>query len=671
VAIRGSKNTDNSLCGFVFSGGLRKFELVRARGHVLALKLILVLNILVMISMQCSTLAQSQADQGSSLQGEPASEAAAAERLRNFVPKVLPPEVSLDHNINKVLDLAPLRQVSIDSTSAQGGNSAISIGRGPIKLEASYNEALSLDDAIALTLAHSLPIKISKESLNFQHFQFIAQAVDVLPNFSTGFNVGQALINSSTTAYNRVFSASVRYPVFQGGQVLYSTLAQYYRRKGWVASHNATINDALLDVYKKYSTLLLNRAILEIRSRAFALSESQLALNDALFQSGNGTQFAVMQSRTQLAADRQAMVSAQVALRQSAMALGFALNMPMAINIVPDIDFLAEDSIVGEDVGLPELLAQALVCRPELRQFEAFRLAAARNVQLAASGLYPSVSLFTTYTHSVASVFPAANTQALNGLANASINASISGTGTASNQALNQTASFSPTGNNLGNAGANTTVTVVAASGGNPIATTQSGSLVTSGAVAPSFASGSSAFGTGTSNINGSNTAGAGIFPGLFNTFQAGVSLVWSLSNLGSGNITSIAASRALARQALVQANQELLTVQEQVRSSYLATIAARQQIDSAASGAASTGEALRLAFLRRQAGTGTNLELIQAQRDYINALLLQAQAIVASNQAQVQLLHDTGLISRATILHGYKAGQAVTGPKSKKKKAI
>ena len=450
MAIRGSKNTDNSLCGFVFSGGLRKFELVRARGHVLALKLILVLNILVMISMQCSTLAQSQADQGSSLQGEPASEAAAAERLRNFVPKVLPPEVSLDHNINKVLDLAPLRQVSIDSTSAQGGNSAISIGRGPIKLEASYNEALSLDDAIALTLAHSLPIKISKESLNFQHFQFIAQAVDVLPNFSTGFNVGQALINSSTTAYNRVFSASVRYPVFQGGQVLYSTLAQYYRRKGWVASHNATINDALLDVYKKYSTLLLNRAILEIRSRAFALSESQLALNDALFQSGNGTQFAVMQSRTQLAADRQAMVSAQVALRQSAMALGFALNMPMAINIVPDIDFLAEDSIVGEDVGLPELLAQALVCRPELRQFEAFRLAAARNVQLAASGLYPSVSLFTTYTHSVASVFPAANTQALNGLANASINASISGTGTASNQALNQTASFSPTGNNLG-----------------------------------------------------------------------------------------------------------------------------------------------------------------------------------------------------------------------------
>jgi outer membrane protein TolC len=312
------------------------------------------------------------------------------------------------------------------------------------------------------------------------------------------------------------------------------------------------------------------------------------------------------------------------------------------------------------------LLNQTLTLRPELRQYECFRLAAARNVQLSAASLYPQASFFTAYTHSVASVFPPGNTGALNGLASATINSSLFGTGLASNTALNQAASFSPTGNNLGNSGANTTATVVAGSGGNPIATTQSGSLVTSGAVAPSFASGSAAFGSGGSNINGSNTAGAGVFPGLFNNFQAGFAVTWSLPNLGSGTITSISASRALARQAMIQANQELLLVTEQVRSSYLAALAAREQIDTVAVRLASTREALRLANLRLTTGLGTNLELIQAQRDYTDALIAQAQAIVASNQAQVQLLHDTGLISRDTILSGYRAAKPSSKPKKK-----
>ncbi|MBS1992825.1 MAG: TolC family protein [Cyanobacteria bacterium SZAS LIN-3] len=579
------------------------------------------------------------------------------ERLKDFKPKQLPPEQATDHNLNKVLDLGPLRQSALITVD----------GTRPIRLEASYNEPLSLADVLDATISHSLPIRISQESLNFQRLQFGAQVVDVLPNFSTGFSVGQAKINTVTTAYNRIFSTSLRYPVFQGGAVVYSILSQYYRQKGWTSSYRATINDALLDVYQKYTNLVLNNAIMQIRARAVAISESQLALNNAVYKSGNGTQFAIMQSRTQLAADRQALLAQQVLVRQSAMALAFALDMPMSINIVPDQDLVIEDNLFGGNLSIKDLLDRTMECRPELRQYECFRLAAARNVQVSASGLYPNVSLFTTYTHSVASVFPPGNTGALNGLANATINASLFGTGLASNTALNQTASFSPTGNNLGNSGANTTATVVAGSGGNPIATTQSGSLVTSGAVAPSFASGSNAFAAGGSNINGSNTAGAGVFPGLFNTFQSGLSLAWSLPNVGAGTVASIAASRALARQAMVQANQELLLVVEQVRGAYLNTIATREQIDTAAKGVASTGEALRLASLRLSTGLGSNLELIQAQRDYIAALITQAQAIIASNQAQVQLLHDTGLISRETILHGYQPA-TFTQKKPKKK---
>jgi outer membrane protein TolC len=141
----------------------------------------------------------------------------------------------------------------------------------------------------------------------------------------------------------------------------------------------------------------------------------------------------------------------------------------------------------------------------------------------------------------------------------------------------------------------------------------------------------------------------------VFSTLQNSFGLTWSLPNLGLNSVASIVGARALSRQALLQANQELLLVAEQVRSDYVTALSAREQIDNAAYGVDSSQEALRLAGLRLKSGYGTNLELITAQRDYINALYSQAQAIVASNLAQAQLLHDTGVLSTETLTSGYR----------------
>lgn len=261
---------------------------------------------------------------------------------------------------------------------------------------------------------------------------------------------------------------------------------------------------------------------------------------------------------------------------------------------------------------------------------------------------------------------PAANVDELSGVASGQVATAQNGAGTATNTALNQTASFSPTSNNVGTSGANTTATVVAGGGGNPIANTQSGSLVTSGAVAPSFGVNTITGAGGSSNISGANTASAGVFPGLTNTFQAGIAMSWSLPNMGTGSVTTILAARALARQAMLQSNQELSLVSGQVRADYLDAIAAREKIDSNAYGVASGAEGLRLANLRLKAGMGSNIEVIQAQRNYITALIGRAQSIIASNEAQALLLHDTGLISVETLTDGYKPGAPVKKTKTR-----
>lgn len=147
------------------------------------------------------------------------------------------------------------------------------------------------------------------------------------------------------------------------------------------------------------------------------------------------------------------------------------------------------------------------------------------------------------------------------------------------------------------------------------------------------------------------STGGAGIYGGSYNTTQNALSVSWSLSNMGLSNIANIVAARALSRQSLLQANQELQLVCQAVRSDFITVKSAKEKIDSSAMAVDAAAEALRIASLRFKIGNGTNLEVIQAEKKYINNLYIQAQSIVESNQAQAQLLHDMGIISAERLL--------------------
>jgi outer membrane protein len=486
-------------------------------------------------------------------------------RLKNFKPLPVPPEPTRSHDQNKTLSMSPVKLGALIQVAAMR----------PLRLDATYDQPISLEAALNYAMENSLPIRIAHESVVYQEANFASQCADFLPSFSMSYTFTKSHNYPVTHSTSKVFVPRESFPVFLGGNDFYSMLAQYYRMQGWKETYKSNVNDALLDVYQKYTTLVLNHSLLKIRVKAVQVSDLQLKLNNEQYRAGSGTAFAIMQSRSQLATDKQALLAQQIATRQSALQLGYALNMPLSSNLVPDREYLSESALLsGGRLGIEPLLDIALANRPELRQYELFRLAAARNVQVAASNLYPTATLSTTYNKSETSV--------------------------------EQTGAFQQ-------------------------ALLNSASSATSNTV-----------------------EGAGIFGGIFNTIQNGLSLGWSLPNLGMNSVASIVSSRALSRQASLQANQQLQLVMEQVRYDYISALAAKEQIDNAAYGAESSSEALRLAELRLQSGLGTNLELIQAQRDYINALYAQAQAIVASNVSQAQMLHDLGVINVDTLLHGY-----------------
>jgi len=556
--------------------------------------------------------------------------------LSIFKPKELPPEPTASHAANAVVRIPPIVIGQLIATAFVH----------PLEMDAKYTRPITLREALNYASYNSLPIKISRESLTYQRWQLAGAIVSAvpIPNFGTSYNLTRSRTLPNTIETSKVFPVSLRFSVFQGGAVVYAALSQYYREKGWSQAYLTSVNDALLDVYQKYDNLLLQHALLRIRAKAVAVSEAQLHYNNVQYIGGETAALAIMQSRTQLAADRQALLDQQVAVRQAALTLAFALNLPMSINLVPSDMTLREAAIANGDRRVDTFMQDALSSRPELRQYEMFKLAAARNVSATAASLYPSLSFTTAYTQAKTVVNPPNGN--VGGVAVATITAAQNGLGTATANALGQTASFSPTGSTTANSGISNTVatSVVEASGGQPLNVVQSGSLVTSGAASPSFIGTGS--GGGAPNINGSNAPGAGVFGGNSETFQGVFSGSWSLSNLGLNTIVSTFAAQELAKQAGMQCNQELTLVSEQIRGDYCNLVSAKSRIDNAAVGVVSAAESLRLSNLRLTAGTGTNIDAIQAQRDYVNALITQAQSIITSNIAQVQMTHDTGTIS-------------------------
>jgi OMF family outer membrane factor len=435
-----------------------------------------------------------------------------------------------------------------------------------IRLEVVFDQPIGLEDALRYAVDNNLAIKISRENVLYQRYVLYGSIANALPNITTAYNLTRTnILNEHVQSLARVFLTRATYPVFQGGAVVYSIIGQYLRAKGWVQAFKASMSDTLLAVYQQYNNLLLNRVLLQIRAKAVEVTEEQLRVNQKMEENGTGARYAVIQSEAQLASDKQALLQQEVLVRQAALALNFTLNYPMGVNLVPLEATITEQSLFKNDSNITSLLDVAMKCRPELREYELLKVAAARNIQVAAAPLYPQASLFQQYAYT------------------------------------------------------NTT---------------------TSGGVRDTSSTG---------------TAGAGVFGGLFNTYTQGLALVWSLNNMGITSAANIVAANSLARQSAVQANQELQSVIQQVRYDYLNWRAAREQIDNAAHGVEASAEEFRLAKIRMQEGVGTNLEVIQAERDYVNSLTTQAQAIVGSNLAQAQLLHDTGIISVDTLLHGFK----------------
>lgn len=470
----------------------------------------------------------------------------------------LVPEIQLEDSV--IIPAVPFNQI-------------IPMGQNklpPIKLEASYTEPISLKQALMLALGNNLPIQISKADFDANQYKYLGSFGAFLPTMSMSL-ISQKTSSGPITTSQSPFFIMMIYPVFQGGASLFGMLQARHNSLASKHAYSAESKDVLLSVTQKYYDLVLNRALLTIRTKAVEVSKFQLRVNEDLKAAGHGTDFEIMQSRTQLAEDQQALIRQQVAFRKAALKLSVALNSSLLVNLAPVDDRITKTELVDHNLSPEKLTALAIINRPELAQYEHLRLAARRAMQVTASALYPRAGFFTANI----------------------MNQGVSGGGP-------------------GGGGSSSVVIPV-------------GGSVSAGGISESG--------------SGANS-----------TFSRGFILNWLLYGAGVPTLGDTLAARAQARKAMLNANQELQTVIEDVHESFLDAATSESEIQVTSEAVAASGEALRLADLRLRYQLGTNLELIQAQRDYISALSRRVEAFIGYRQSQAKLLHAIGLISVDTL---------------------
>lgn len=490
----------------------------------------------------------------------------------------------------------------------------------PIRLEASYTQPISLKDALTYALRNNLAIRISQTDVDSERWLLVGSLGRFLPdaitNYRSQYLQGSTLISGvipvTFKTPNVQTSAGFRYYGFQGGRVMFGALSQLNAYKASKQQLKGSINDVFMEVTRGYLELVRSQSLLQIQTRAVEVSKAQVELNRQLVRTGTGTKFQLLQAETQLARDEQALIIREVELRRAAIQLATILNLNATVNLLSVEPEVRKVRLVDPELDVNQLLALAILNRPELKQYEYLRLQAKRQIQVAAAPLYPQFNFFGTVTGTGQTL-----TQKYAFVPGSFSDIPVIGGPPVQGVPvdLTQTNGLNPTGNTLGtvNPAANRTLT-------------QAAEVFTP----PSFVS-------------------RQIRP----SYAIGFQIDFNYLGFGVPDMANVQSHRALARKALLRSNQILLDVVRQVRDSYLNCQSSERQIEVATKGVISSAEELRLARVRLANGVGTNIDVINAQRDFTQALVLKADAIIQFNIAQAQLLRDMGLNTLDNLTSG------------------
>ena len=467
----------------------------------------------------------------------------------------------------------------------------------PYSIEASSARRVSLFDVVSAASGQNLNIKISGADSDVKRWDMVSSVGSFLPTLSNEITYqglsGQYISPASAAIpienyYMNTNSGFTQY-LYKGGSILHTYLENKHEYKASKHAVSLITNDSLLDAAKDYYNLALAEVMLQIRIKTVETGNALLLINKDMYANGVNTMLDVLQAKSQVSRDRQNLIKQQIQRRQAAVKLATLINQDAGIDLSLGGPQIVKTRLIDKALGIKELLQISLDNRPELKRYEELRLAARESIKVAKAPLLPSVSVTGATVGTFARIFDQ------------------------SQQQQQQQTPFSTAGG----------VSAGSVSGGAASLPVNTG---TSGSSEPRHDAGRS-------------------------LFLIGVDMQWQLGGLGLTAGAKVQAARSETRRRQLDFLRELNKVYEEVRDSYLSSVEAENLIIETTDTVNATKEQLRVAKDRLENGVGTELDVVNAERDYTSALIDKATAIIQFNTAQAQLLHDIGRISVSTVI--------------------
>lgn len=258
-------------------------------------------------------------------------------------------------------------------------------------------QSLTLADVVDLALRSSPVTRAAWANARAAAAAYGAARGDWLPRATLGVNLTQIQTGGTqgrTAVQQTLYGPSVSFTWllfdFGGRTGAIGAAREALLQANW--THNATIQDAVLEVGRAYYTYAATRALLAAQRTSLAEADSNLAAAEERRRVGVATIADVLQARTAVEEARLALQQTEGDLAAARGALAVSTGYPATLEF--EVDSLADRSPIGALADSVEALIEtARRSRPDLAAAEALVNEARANVQVARSARLPALDL--------------------------------------------------------------------------------------------------------------------------------------------------------------------------------------------------------------------------------------------------------------------------------------
>ncbi len=248
--------------------------------------------------------------------------------------------------------------------------------------------SLTLDEAISIALRDNRDILLRSEDVQKAKAKINESRASLLPNFTVGggWNDTRGLYSKDIPAFSG--NAGVSQVIYSGGKVVNAIKVGEYNYIAAQAVLDKAKLETILSVKKAYYTLLLADRYGSINKAVVDNTKEHLAFIQARFTGGQASESEIIKMRSSLAGVDQAYEASLNQIESARALLNNLLFLDKEAKIKPKGQFSYEPKEIAYD----EAFLKTLESRPEIRQLEAQKNAAAKNIEIARSGNRPQVS---------------------------------------------------------------------------------------------------------------------------------------------------------------------------------------------------------------------------------------------------------------------------------------